>query len=143
MAKYKSNGTKLQYLEDDGTTYTDVAQISDVGPPSQSGDSIDATTHDSVGSFREFVAGLRDAGDVPLSIVHDPEDTASQAKLLEFFNSGEMRTWRVVFPTANNAHWQFSGFVNEFGGETPLDDKIMANCTIKVSGRPTLTPNPS
>jgi predicted secreted protein len=143
MAKYKGKGTKLQYSTDSGTTFVDVAQILDVSPPSESGNSIDVTTHDSPGNHSEFVAGLRDGGEVALSIAFDPEDTASHAKLKELFDSGEVLPWRVVFPSANSAHMQFDGFVNSFSGETPQDDKITADCSLKVTGKPVLTPNPS
>ena len=143
MAKYKGKGTKLQYSTDSGTTFVDVAQVIDVSPPGQSGNSIQATTHDSVGNHHEFIAGLRDGGEVPLSIAYDPEDTASHAKLEELFDSGEVVTWRVVFPTANNPHLQFDGFVNNFGGATPQDDVITADCGIKVTGKPVLTKAPA
>ncbi len=112
------------------SAYNNVAEITNVSPPQYSRDAVEATHQQSANGFREYIPGLLDAGEVPLEINYvptpsDPILTAMRAGLTQF---------RISLP--NNVTCTFSGIITAFNPDTPLDGKMSANITIKVSGMP-------
>jgi hypothetical protein len=58
--------------------------------------------------------------------------SASDDRLLALDESGDTVEMRIVFP--NNVTWTFDGFVSGYQPAVPVDDKMTADVTIKVSG---------
>ena len=135
-------GAKLQ-ISDMATeaTFTDVAEVEGLSGPSLSADEIDVTTHDTADGYREFIQGLKDAGDLSIEGNFIPtEDThkeAGDASLLASYNSGDLTDFKLVFPDANNTEWEFSAIVTGFEVDIPVDEKMTFSCTLKLSGKPT------
>ena len=78
-------GTKLQI----GTTNKmDVARLSSIGGLELSADTIDVTTLESDGGYREFIAGFKDAGEVALEGYFVPTTGKGQKELYDLFESG-------------------------------------------------------
>ena len=133
-------GTKLQ-VETNTDTYTDVAQLTDISGPNVSVDEIDISSHDSDDTYREFVAGMRDGGEVSFEgnflNTHDTLEAAGD--ILDLLHGGNVESWKIVFPDDDDTEWAFDGFVTAFETTGNFEDKATFTATIKVSGKPTLT----
>ena len=136
------HGAKLQISDmAEEATFTDVAEIESLSGPSLSADEIDVTTHDSTDGYREFVQGLKDAGELTIEGNFIPtEDThkdSGDPSLLAAYDSGDLTDFKLVFPDADNSKWEFSAIVTGFEVDIPNEDKMTFSCTLKISGKPT------
>ena len=132
MAK-RALGTILQIGT--GTPVT-VAGLTSIGGLELSADTIDVTTLDSDGGYREFIAGFKDAGEVSLEGYLKLDE--GQQALYDLFESGETEDFTILFPN-NMGSWQFKGVVTGFSTSADLEDPLSFSATIQVSGKPTLT----
>ncbi len=134
MAK-RALGTKLKVGE---TIPVTVAGLTSIGGLELSADTIDVTTLDSDGGYREFIAGFKDAGEVSLEGYLELTEGKGQDDLYDLFESGDVEKFVIEFPPAVNAKWEFNGIVTGFGTGADLEDPLSFSATIKVSGKPTL-----
>jgi hypothetical protein len=114
-----------------GSSYTNVAEVTSITPPQYSRDAIEATHHGSPNTYREYVPGMIDGGEVSLEINYIPSNadviiTAVQAGTGQF---------KITHPNAISV--TFNAIVTAYSPETPLDGKMNAKVTFKVTGRPT------
>lgn len=124
----KGFGTTLS-----GATTGAIAQITSIGVPGMEVDDIDVTTMLSTNGWKEFVAGLKDAGEITLQLLYHKTLTNTIEGRLGEANE----TWTITFP--DSATFACSGYVKSLGIESPMEDKISQSCTIKLSGEPTFT----
>lgn len=136
MAK-RAVGTKLKI----GTN--SIAEITSIGGLELSADTIDVTSLDSDGGYREFIGGFKDAGEVSISGFFNPSDTNGQMALYNSFESGTTLDYTILFPSALGAEWQFKGVVTGFTTGAELEEAVSFEGTIKVSGKPSLGITPS
>ncbi|MCB0070011.1 MAG: hypothetical protein KDE20_01075 [Caldilineaceae bacterium] len=124
-----------------GATPTIIGGITGVSGPSYEMDTIDVTAHDSSTSyFREYIAGLRDAGEVTFDLNLDPDGTTHKhatGGVPYLLEEGTLEDFVIVFPDGSQV--AFEGFVTSWEPDMPFDDKMSASATIKVSGKPTWT----
>jgi predicted secreted protein len=117
-----------------------VASINNIGGVEFNVDTVDVTTHDSEGAFKEFIAGLLDAGDVPISGFFDHTDTDGQLAMVADCASRLIKPATIVFPASTGTQWAFNGLITNIKvGDAPTDDGIPFSATIKISGKPILT----
>lgn len=117
-----------------------VASLRNVGGVEFNVDTVDVTTHDSEGAFKEFIAGLLDAGAVPISGFFDHEDADGQLAMVADCAARAIKAATIIFPASTGAQWDFNGLITNIKvGDTPTDDGIPFSATVKVSGKPTLT----
>lgn len=119
--------------------YTEIAEILSITPPSVSRDLPEATHMKSPDRWKEYIPGLRDGGEITMELNFVPDSETTQ-RLLEA--GGELSTSKakVIFPDATE--WGFSCFCTEFTPQVPVDDRMTATCTFKVTG-PIDTTDPS
>lgn len=119
-------------IKNGGGTFDNVAEVTKVKPPGYSRDAIDATHMESPDKFREYIAGLMDAGEVSIDINYVPSasDVIIAAMLA---GKGD---FKITLPNA--VSMTFSAVVTGFEPDAPLDDKMVATATFKVSGKPVL-----
>ena len=119
-----------------GTGFTAIAEVNSISGPNKSRATIDVTSLDSVGGYREFIASFRDAGEVTLEMnwTRDGYD-----QINDDFESSSLWDYQIVFPDTGATTLEFSGLVTALGSAIPLDDKITMSVTIKISGQVTLT----
>lgn len=116
--------------------YATVAEVSSAGVLSVSAETFDTTSHDSPEGYREHVGGLKDGGDLSVEVNFDPALHASLMDLL-----GVTRAMKIILPPgADDAEIDFDGIITEISGTAPVDDKLAATLTVKVSGPTTVTP---
>lgn len=120
--------------------FTLLAERVTISGPGFSRDSLDATHMDSPNNWREFIAGLKDGGEVTIESNYVPTDATQNANTgaLALFNSGATRNWKLVLPVSPIVTWILPAFVTNFEPDIPLDDKMMLSLTLKVAGEPTL-----
>ena len=128
-------GTLLKY---NGTT---VAEVTDLSPPGLSRDTFELTHHQSPNGWREFGKSLKDGGEVSATINYIPTETThalATGILGDLSNNTTIATWSIVFPDTGATTWTFPGILTGFNPKAPIDDKLSADITIKISGQPTL-----
>lgn len=124
-------------LKRNGTT---VAEVTNIGGPSLSRESIEVTNHQSANAWREKIKGLKDGGEVSFSINYVPTAATHTVGtgLLADFGVNTIDTWSIVWPDSGGTTWSMPGFISGFEPSAPIDDKLAADITITVTGQPTL-----
>lgn len=133
MAGLNGYGVVFEIAESGGTTYTPIANVTNVGGPEIERETIDTTAHDSPDGWKEFVGGLKDGGEVSLELNYDPRE---HDVLLAQFDSDDPINCRLRWPN-DIAHWTFKALMTGFSPEGPVDDKLAAETKWQVAGKPT------
>jgi predicted secreted protein len=140
MAGQDAWGT--QFLRDStgSGSFSVIGSVTEISGPSREREAIEVTAHDSPDQYREFVKGLKDGGEVSLTINYDPNDAGHEA-LDDDFEERDNRDYQIIiFPdTADEHTWDFEALITAIGDEFPHDDKMSREVTVKISGKPTLT----
>jgi predicted secreted protein len=139
MAGRDAFGTLLQRGDDAGAVFTTIANVTSIGGPERSRDTIDVTAHDSPGGWMEFVGSLKDGGEISCDINYDPAEVTHD--LDDDFDDVDPRHWRIVIlPDTEDEHtWALTAILTKLGDEFPYDDKMARSLTLKVTGKPILT----
>ena len=121
--------TSFERLE--GSVWTSIAEVNSIGGIEVTRDTVEATTLDSEGGYREYIAGLRDGGSPSLNM----NFTAEGYDLLKSdIESDAAVSYRVVLPD-DVYSFTFSAFVTALSlGEVVPDDRVQADCTFKITG---------
>lgn len=95
---------------------------------------IDVTSMDSTDKWKEFIAGMKDAGEITLDLLYDDDEYNTAITHI----GGTNEVWTVTFPDGST--FVCSGFIAGVGPvQAPMDDKMAMSVTIKLSGKPTFT----
>lgn len=123
-------GVGTEFRRWDGTNWVALAEVNSIDGPTKSRDTIDVTSLDSTGGYREFIGGFRDGGTVslPMNFTHTSYDTMNND-----FESDVLQNYEIYLPDGSS--FEFEAFVTELGLAIPVDDKVTANVTLKVSGK--------
>lgn len=133
----RSLGTILKIGKDAGATK--VGGLTEINGIELSADTLDTTTLDSDGGYRQFTGGFKDAGEVTVSGYFEVNATNGQKKMYDAFEKGGEEDFAIEFPSELKAKWIFKGVVTGFSTGAALEDLISFSATVKVSGKPTLT----
>jgi len=112
--------------------FEEIAEVKSISGPNMSRETIDVTTLGSEEGYREFIAAIRDAGDVSftMNFVHDTYET-----MKEDFEDDSVKQYQIAIPNADNTGLEFEGLVTELPLEIVVDDAITCDVTIKISGK--------
>lgn len=118
-----------------GSAWVNIAEVNSIQGPNKSRETIDVTSLDSIGGYREFIASFRDGGTVQLTMnfTRSTYDTMN-----DDFESDTAQSYEIVLPDAENTSLEFVGLVTEVPLSITTDDKVTANVTIKVTGQPVI-----
>lgn len=136
-----AHGTTLE-RSSDGTSsgsFSTVGDIYNITFPNLSRDAIDVTTLGSTERWREFTTGLKDPGSMSATIEFDPGDSDVQAWLTSI-NTDTVEYYKITAPDDGSTEWGFFGIVTDLSPGTPLDGRMEAEITIKLSGKPGFIP---
>lgn len=128
-------GTQFRRWNSVSGQWENIAEVNSITGPGMTRDTIDVTSLDSTGGYREFIAGFRDGGTVALGM-NFSRDTYET--MLADFESDVIQNYEIVLPDDDNTSLEFQGFVTEAPLTIPTDDKVTADITIKISGPVTL-----
>ena len=116
-----------------GSTYTNVIEVTAITPPQYSRDAVETTHLLSTNGYRTFIGGLKDGGSVSFDINWDPSNSDVVIAALEAATNGQ---FKITFPDATTC--VFGGVVTGYQlGQVTPDGKLTASATIKTSGQPT------
>lgn len=133
MGKTHAFGTTLTW---DGAV---VASLNSIGGVEISVDTADVTTHDSPDAYKEYIAGLLDAGEVALGGFYNNEDATGQIAMVADAAARAVKAAVITFPTATGTTWSFNGLITSIKvGDAAVADGIPFSATIKITGKPTL-----
>lgn len=105
---------------------------------SRTAPTIDTTSQDTVGGYKEFVPGLKDSAKVSGPLWFDANDT-QHILLNTLFESGEFRYFEVQFAKSSpGKYFRFIGAITGFSLDMPVDGVISANFEVTVNGALTL-----
>lgn len=136
MAATRSIGTKLKKTSGTPKYIADLTSIGEIGLESSE---IDVTTLDSIGGYKEFIAGDKDAGELSLSGYVKSE--VNMEEMLTLADAQTLETWAIEFPSG--AKWTFSGFVKSWKeAESTVEGVRGFKGSIRISGKPVYTPAP-
>ena len=114
-----------------GSAWVNIAEINSISGPSMSRDTIDVTSLDSTGGYREFIAGFRDPGTVQLTMNFS---TTTFALMKTDFESDTAVAYEIVLSDPTYTSLEFIGLVTELPVEITADDKVTSTVTIKITG---------
>jgi predicted secreted protein len=115
-------------------TYDTLAEVTNITPPGRAKDAVEATHTQSPSRYREYISGLRDGGECSIELNFVPGGTDFD-KLDEAYESDELVSCRITF--TDLSVWTFDAVMTGLEPEAPLDDKMVASATFKISGKPT------
>jgi hypothetical protein len=120
---------------DSNEVFTAIAEVYQIGLPSQSRPMVDLT--DLASTARVFGKGLLDAGAVAFSMGFTRNDyIAMKADL----NSDTAINYQIVIPDTGSTTIDFAGLLYELSGDIPdPDQKITVSVSIKISGDITIS----
>jgi predicted secreted protein len=127
-------GTTFGRAETTGTsdpTFVNIAEINSLDGPNKTRSTIDVTSIDSDEGYREFIASFRDAGEVVLGMNFT---AAGYEGMNDDFESDESREYRITLPNTEGTVFEFDCYVTALGMSVPLDDKVTASATLKITG---------
>ena len=115
-------------------TYDTVAAVTAITPPGYSREAVDVTHLTSADGYKEFIAGLKEAGEWKLSLLWTPSATDAMVAAFE----AETGNYRLTAP--NGVKLDAAGFFTAYEfGEITAGGELTASATIKVTGKATLT----
>lgn len=137
MAGLDAFGIKLERSDMEATpVFTAIGNITSVSGPEIERETYDVTAHDSPDGWREWIGGLKDGGEMSIDLNYDPR---KHDELVEDFQDSAARDYKVTFPGTLGS-WAIKAFLTGFSQESPVDDKMTATLTFKVTGKPVITP---
>ena len=113
-----------------------VAELTSISGPSESADTIDVSSHDSTGDYREFVGGFIDGGEV--TVEGNVKDKA-QLDLFKTTLGTKSSGATIVYPTTPAITITFDCITTAFELDAPFEDRLSFTATLKVTGKPAIT----
>ncbi|TSA10046.1 MAG: hypothetical protein D4R73_05935 [Deltaproteobacteria bacterium] len=127
-------GTQFRRWNSATGLWEKIALITKIGGPDSKRDTQDATSLDTVGGYRTFIGGLRDGGNVKLSMQFS-RDTYEVMRA--DFEDDDLKNYEIALPDNDQTSMEFMGLVTEL--PLSVDEKIItADVTIKISGPVTI-----
>lgn len=134
-------GTLLQ--RGDGASpenFTTVAEVLSIDGPNLGSDPVDVSHQSGTNRYRDFIQGLRQAGEVNFECNYIPSNATQNnaTGVLGDFQNGLTKNWRMRFPVSPAADIIFAAFVRNVGIQAPVDSQLKLNVTLQITGAPTL-----
>lgn len=123
-------------LSANGTTgWAEIPELTSVAVPATTQDYVDVTSLDSAGGFREYIPGLKDAGQLSLNAnyTHDGYQALSA-----YQTSGDMAYFRVTLAPAPDQStgdvFTFAGYVTLSVDAGDVAGKVGMTINLRISG---------
>lgn len=129
-----ANGAQATGVENFAT----VAEVTDVTPPAPSTNTFEITHH--LSSYKEFGVGMTDPGTAQFTVNWIPSDPTQDATtgFQKALDDKRLRRWKVIYPFTPVRVHNFRGLVTSITYAAPIDNRMTAQVTIQISGKPTL-----
>jgi hypothetical protein len=139
-----SAGTQTAVQMSTHVLFGEIAEVKKIAGPSLKVDTVDVTSHQSTGAWKEFIPVLKESGDVTFDVNYVPTDVTINATngVLDDLENARLRSFSLVFPDnatdSLKTRWDFVGYVTAVSPDAPHDNVLAGSITIKVTGAPTL-----
>lgn len=117
--------------------FTTLAEVVNISGPGLKAEALDVTHMSSTDGFREFVGGLIDGGEISLEVNFLPSNATHTGLSTDMYNR-TLRNFKLTWPLSPAVNWSFSAIVTGYEPGAPVDGKLSANITLKLSGKPNL-----
>lgn len=114
---------------------SEIAQVREITGPSNELNDVDASYLNMTNPVREFVAGLSTPGELTFTMLMT---SGSLNTIYTDYLARSNNTYTLTWP--NGSSWSFSAYPKKVEPKTQLDDVIMVDCSLKISGKPTFNP---
>lgn len=118
------------------STYVTLAEVVEFEPPETTIDSVETSHMTSPERWREYIPGMKDAGETTLTYNLIP-GAADDETVNETIENGGRSEWQIEYP--NGATLDIKGFFTSHKRATPLEDRMTGAATFKISGKPVFT----
>lgn len=115
------------FLQKAGTT---IAEVTNITGPGLTRDTFNTTYHG--GTWQEYVAGLPDAGEINIDLNWLPANT-NQSHIYSDMTA-TAQTYQILFTDAATTTWTVTGLVTNVTPAAPVDGKLSATATFKLTG---------
>lgn len=116
-----------------GGTFATIGNVIMIGPPNATRETPEATHLESTERWREYIGGMKDAGEVTAELDLDPND-ATLASLYTDLNTDTAGYYKITFP--DSTAWGFSAFITSIAPGEVSDQKMTVALTFRVTGKP-------
>jgi len=119
--------------------YVAVAECTNFSGPGLSVDAVETTHTSSTNRARTFIQGLVDGGEVSVDMNFLPNDSTQDdtaGLVSKLLGDTAATNFQMVFSSTVASTWTFAGLVTSFEMTAPIDDRMTASVTIKLSGIP-------
>lgn len=113
-----------------------IAEVNSISGPNLTRNTIDCTSLDSTGGYREFIAGFRDGGEVTLNMNFT---MASWQDFKDDFDLDTSVAYSIVLGNTEENTFGFDAFITSLGLAVPMDDKVTSDVTLKIDGAIAIT----
>ena len=114
-------------------SWQQISEIKGAGGPNKTKDTHEVTHFNSPDGYKEFIGGFKDGGSVPLTMSFN---RTYFDYLNADFEGSTNGNYKIVLPDSVSTTIEFEGLVTELQTNAQVGDAVMADCTIKVSGKP-------
>ncbi len=120
-------------------TFTTIAEVRDIDGPELELEAKEVTSHDS-GGWREYIGTLLTGGEVSFDLNFIPTNATHShtSGLINDMVDRTKRNFQLVFPTTSPTTWAFTALVTGFKPSAGVEDELLAEVTLQVTGQPTL-----
>ncbi|MFC4333861.1 phage tail tube protein [Salininema proteolyticum] len=140
MAGRDAWGTQFKRDSTGAGAFVTIASIADISGPERSREEIEVTAHDSPDQYKEYVKGLKDGGEVTITLNYDPAQSTHRDLDGDFEENALLDYQVVVLPgDADELTIEFSGLCTSLSESYPVDDKMEMEATFRISGKATRT----
>jgi hypothetical protein len=116
-----------------------IAEVTSINPPQMESEDVKVSHMESPGGYHEYIPGMREAGEVSFEINFLPAHATHNGVtgLAANHRARTVHNWKIEL-AGGGAVWSFPGYVKTFNVQIPVDDKVSASVSIKVTGEPLL-----
>jgi len=137
------NAFGTQFLMGDGDNpeeFTAVAEVADIQGPNFAKEAIEVTHHGSSNGWRERISGLKDGGEVTLTLNFLPQDPTHDVDtgLLSQLYGDDVNNYQIILPDTDATTITFAAIVTAHTLTEPIDDKLSADVTVMITGEPSI-----
>ncbi len=130
------------YRHDEASAEADkmekVGGVVNISGLKKSADAIDATTYDDEGDdFREYDYGLRDGGELSITVRYGKTANAQADALDAAHDAGDVETVQIKFPAPINKKMVAQVLVTSVEFPTEKEGKLERTFPLKITGKPT------
>lgn len=132
MASQAISGVGAYLQRWGGSTWARLPEITSIKGPGKKRDTIEVTSLDSLGGYKEFIGSFREGGSLSLSMLYSR--TSYDLMNLDFENSVP-QSYELVLPDLVKTSLEFLGLVTELPLNVTAKDAISMDVTILITGK--------